>query len=204
MLPQVIRNPLCAFVNGNPVLKHSWSSKKKNNKKNHSNVSSQVCLPVQSSFSLQSHCGETSLEIKPKTEICSWVSVNKQLPRFAAGLGGARLPGVVGVIPAGTSGYYNPPGTAAMNCASAAAPEVCWSGCSEGCCCCPRQREMAGSCRPWSRWHWGCAPREPRRFCTASWTWISGSGTRSWPTNQRISINCYVKMFVILVYSKSV
>lgn len=53
------------------------------------------------------------------------VSVNKQLPRFAAGLGGAWGPGAVGAVPAGTSGCYSPPGTAATSFVSAAGPEVC-------------------------------------------------------------------------------
>lgn len=106
---------------------------------------------------------------------CSWVIVNKQLPHSAAGLGGG-----VGVIPVGTRGCYIPPGMAATSCAWVAGPEVCWSGCSEGRCS-PRLRGRVGSYRPWSRWRWDCAPGEPRRFCTASWTWTSGSGTRSLP-----------------------
>lgn len=181
MLPQVIRNPSCAL----------WMEPQFWNILGHLKPNSDVSFQACSRSSHRSLCRviveRPRFEIKLETEICSWVSVNKQLPRFAAGLGGARCPGAVGAILAGTSGYYNPPGTVAMNCA-AAAPEVCWSGCSEECCC-PRLRARAVSCRPWSRWRWDCAPREPHRFCTASWTWISGSGTRSWPTNHRVNIN---------------
>lgn len=64
-------------------------------------------------------------KINLEGSICSGVFANKRLPRFAAGLGGARCPGAVGVIPAGTSGCYNPPGMAATSCASAVGPEVC-------------------------------------------------------------------------------
>lgn len=118
-----------------------------------------------------------------------WVRVNRQLPRSAAGLGGARCPDAAGASPAGTSGCYNPPGRAATSCAPAAAPGAGWSACSAGCCY-PKLRGRAGSCRPWSRWRWGCDPKEPRRFCTISWTWISGSGTKSSPeTNKRINLS---------------
>lgn len=60
-----------------------------------------------------------------RSSICSGVTVNKLLRHSAAAPGGARCPGAVDVIPAGTSGCYNPPGKAATSCASAVGPEVC-------------------------------------------------------------------------------
>lgn len=181
MWPQVISKiPYVLLRIGKTVLggkknpKNSWSSK---------NQKLAVffflgLLAVHSIFALQSHCGPDLVSNKIWTwRFCSWVIVNKQLPRFAAALGGALCPGAVGAIPAGTSGCYSPPGRAETSCASAAGPELCWSGCSAGCCS-PTLRGTAGSCRPWSHWRWGCAPEGPRRFCTVSWTWTSGSGTR--------------------------
>lgn len=166
MLPQVIRNPLCALWMETPVLKESWSSKKIKIKRN---VSLQACSRSSHPLLCRVIVERPRLNKILRRLIWSWVIVNKQLPHFAAGLGGARCPGAVGVIPAGTNGCYNPPGTAARSCASAAGPEVCWSGYSERCCS-PTLRGRAGNCRPWSRWRWDCGPGEPRRFCTVSWT----------------------------------
>ena len=130
--------------------------------------SSTCCFALQSQWEIQALGNPNGSE---------FFVFSKPPRHFAAAPGGARYSGVVGAVPAGTSGC-NPPGRVATSCGSAAGLEA-WGRVFLAECRCPRRRERAESCRPWSRWRWGCAPREPRRSCTASWIWISGFGTRS-------------------------
>lgn len=69
---------------------------------------------------------ENQIKQRHETGSAHGVIVSKPLPRSAAAPGGARCPGAVDAIPAGTSGYCNPPCKAVTSCASAAAgPGVC-------------------------------------------------------------------------------
>lgn len=162
MLPRVIIIPSCSLKRESQLRNFNFF------KIIRKNQTLSVLLPGLLPGPSCSPCWQTSFQ-KIKLNMCFWVTVNKLPPRSAEGLDGARCPGAVDVIPAGTSGCYNPPDRAATSCASAAGPEVCWSGCSVRCCS-PTRRGRAESYRPWSRWRWGCDPGGPRRFCTASWT----------------------------------
>lgn len=161
MLPRVIIFPSSSLRRENQL----WNTFYSSLKTKHCAFHFQVCFPVQAAVLVD----RPRFKNKIKLKMCFWVTVNKPPPRSAEGLDGARCPGAVDVIPAGTSGCYSPPDKAATSCASAAGPEVCWSGCSVRSCS-PTRPGRAVSYRPWSRWRWGCAPGEPRRFCTASWT----------------------------------
>lgn len=186
MLPRVIIISSCSLRRESQL----WNTFYSSLKTKHWAFLFQVCFPVQAAVLVDRPRFE---KIKLKWKCAFWVTVNKPPPRSAEGLDGARCPGAVDVIPAGTSGCYSPPDRAATSCALAAGPEVCWSGCSVRSCS-PTQRGRAVSYRPWSRWRWGCAPGEPRHFCTASWIWTSGFGTKSWPGRVTLMLIVMLKM----------